>query len=175
MSLEDGGKLIRDGGPGGDFARAQVCVTEVLHEASVVFIPCVVVENLFYRFLLALGEYVADVMKTSREAGVNLYLRGPGGGIVVGGWEGGRFAPQWSKQRDPGLGHLFDAAWSRRRRSGIGVVRCHVSERGDKLGHKGRGPQGGARLEALHDGWLVLGHIRVLGGEDLLEGEEVAV
>ena len=60
-------------------------MTEVLDGASVVFIPCVVVENLFYRFLSALGEYVADLIKTSREAGVNLYPRGRGGGIVVGG------------------------------------------------------------------------------------------
>ena len=43
------------------------------------------------------------------------------------------------------------------------------------LGHEGRGPQGGARLEALHDGLLVLGHIRVLSWEYLLEREEVAV
>ena len=50
-----------------------------------VFLPCVVVENPIYRFLLALGEYVADVLKTSREAGVDLYLRGRGGGILVGG------------------------------------------------------------------------------------------
>ena len=60
-------------------------MTEVLDGASLVFIPCVVLENLFYRFLLALGEHVADVTKTIREAGVNLYLRGRGGGIVVGG------------------------------------------------------------------------------------------
>ena len=50
-----------------------------------VFLALDVVENLFYCFLLALGKYVADVIKTSREAGVNLYLRGEGGGIVVGG------------------------------------------------------------------------------------------
>ena len=60
-------------------------MTELLDGASVVFIPCVVVEDLFYRFLLALGEYIADVIKTSREAGVNLYLRGRPGGILVGG------------------------------------------------------------------------------------------
>ena len=50
-----------------------------------VFLPLVVVENLFYRFPFALGKYVADVIKTSREAGVDLYLRGRGGGMVVGG------------------------------------------------------------------------------------------
>ena len=50
-----------------------------------VFLPRVVMENLFYRFLLALGQYVADVIKTRREAVVDLYLRGGGGGIVVGG------------------------------------------------------------------------------------------
>ena len=97
--------------------------------------------------------------------------------------------PKQSKQRDAGLRHLFDAAWSRRWRSGVGVVRCRVpladalsqprrgpiTEGGDKLGHEGRGPQGGARLEALPDGLLVLGHIRVLSGEDLLKAEEVAV
>ena len=50
-----------------------------------VFLPLVVVESLFYRFLLALGKYVADVIKTSREAGVDLYLLGGAGGILVGG------------------------------------------------------------------------------------------
>ena len=35
--------------------------------------------------LLALGKYAADVIKISREAGVDLYLRGGRGGIVVGG------------------------------------------------------------------------------------------
>ena len=50
-----------------------------------VLLPRVVVENLFYRFLLALGAYVADVIKTSRGAGVDLYVRGGVGGIVVGG------------------------------------------------------------------------------------------
>ena len=62
VGLEDGGKVFRDGGRGGDFAWAQVCMTEVLDGASVVLIPCVVVENLFYCFLFALGEYVADVV-----------------------------------------------------------------------------------------------------------------
>ena len=60
-------------------------MTEVLDGAPVVFFPCVVVEDLFYRFLLAFGEYVTDVIETSGEAGVNLYLRSRGGGIVVGG------------------------------------------------------------------------------------------
>ena len=85
VRLQDGGKLFRDGGRGGDFAWAQVCVADVLDGASVVFFPCVVVENLFYGFLLALREYVTDVIETSRESGVNLYLRSRGGGIVVGG------------------------------------------------------------------------------------------
>ena len=50
-----------------------------------VLLPRVAVENLFYRFLLAFGEYVADVIKTSGEAGVDLNIRGGGGGTVVGG------------------------------------------------------------------------------------------
>ena len=60
-------------------------MTEVLDGAPVVFVPYVVVENIFYCFLLAFGEYVTDVLKASREAEVNLYLRSRVGAIVVGG------------------------------------------------------------------------------------------
>ena len=55
---------------------------KVLDGAPVVFFPCVVVEDLLYRFLLAFREHITDVIETSGEAGVNLYLRSGGGSIV---------------------------------------------------------------------------------------------
>ena len=48
-----------------------------------VFFPCVVVQDLFDRLFLALGEYVADVIKPRGEAGVDLYFLNRGGGLVV--------------------------------------------------------------------------------------------
>ena len=80
-------------------------MTEVLDGAPVVFLPCVVVENLFHRFLLALGEKVADVIKTSREAGVNLYLRGRAGASGASGASSGTPVSDISSMRlGPGVG-----------------------------------------------------------------------
>ena len=164
-------------------------MTQVLDKAPVVLFPCVVVEDLFYRFLLAFEEYVADLIKTSEEAGVDLYLQSRCGGIVVGGQEGRCLATQCSKQRDDGLRHFLDGVRAQRRRGGIDVVwrrvpladalrkpRCGpLADGGDKLGDEGSGAQGGARWKALHDGLLMLGYVRVFGWDDVLEGEDVAV
>ena len=149
-----------------------------------VFFPCVVVENLFYRFLLALGEYVADVIKTSREAGVDLYL----GAGVGGSWSGGKRVVASPPSRASSGAPVSDIS-SMRLCPGVGVAASvssgaafHSLMRSvspvagrSRRAETSWGPQGGARLEALHDGLLLLGHIRVLSGEDLLEGEEVAV
>ena len=43
---------------------------------------------------------------------------------------------------------------------------------GDQLGDEECGAQGSARLEALLDGPFMLCHVRIVGGEDLLEGKE---
>ena len=77
IRLEDPGKFFWDGERGCDLARATGCWTEVLDGAPVVVFPCVVVEDLFYRFLLAFGEHVADVIPAGRRESICI----SGGGV----------------------------------------------------------------------------------------------
>ena len=98
--------------------------------------------------------------------------------------------PRWSVQQNGGLRHFRGATRAWCWRSGVQVVRRRVplpdalgtshrgslTKGGDQLkGVQGCGAQGSARLEALHNGLLMLSHVQVVGWEDLLESEDVAV